>query len=116
MSQELHGLVPDLEDEHVFDHGTTAMVQGEIIDELMPLEGELVEISSSNDLRVELKLNIRSALTIYKNRDKFVFKQIKIIHRDETLSFGDMLKISGIKIKDVNHANQICTLGLTLVS
>lgn len=114
MSEELQGLVPDLE-EGGFDHGSNSVVHLEISGRRDPFYGPLVGFSCSNRLKVELKTTPDKALEIYRNKDAVVFDRIKIIYRNESLSFDGPLKVHKVRVRDVRQKSQVCTLRLSFI-
>jgi len=114
MSEELQGLVPDLEDDVTIDYGTNSVVHCEISNQEKPLYGPLIRFSFQKKLNVELKSTMSKTFEIYRNKDQITFDRIKIIYCNEFLSFDGPFKIKKIEISDVKQQDQICTLRLSL--
>lgn len=107
-------MIPDLE-EGGFDYGTNSVVHFEISGRNDPLYGPLVTFSFHNRLKVELKTTPDKALEICRNKDAVIFDRIKIIYRDESLSFDGPLKVHKVRIHDVKQKQQTCTLRLSFI-
>lgn len=112
MSEELQGLIPDLETGG-FDYGTNSVVQLEISGRGDSLYGPLVAFSFHNRLKVEFKTTPDKALEIHRNKDAVIFDRIKIIYRDESLSFDGPFKAHKIRVHGVKQKQQSCTLRLS---
>lgn len=114
MSEELQGLIPDLEDA-IFDYGAISVVHCEISGQEKAFYGPLVRFSFNERLKVELKTATSIALAVYKNKDWTIFDRIKVIYRDELMSFEGPFRIHKFKIRDVKQQEQICMLRLSFV-
>ena len=115
MSQELQGLIPDLEGDD-FNYGTNSVVHFEIAGRDSPFHGPLVGFSFNDRLKVELRTTPEKALQFCRNKDVVIFDLIKIIYCNESLSFEGPFKIHRAKVHDVKQKDQVCTLRLSFVS
>jgi len=116
MSSELQGLIPDLEDEPVFDHGKLAVVLCQVVGQDKPIKGNLVGVSTYDHPDIELKIDITTALEILKNMADITFENIQVIYLDASVSLGGPFMINGIKVRDVDQSKRDCTLCLKLAT
>ena len=114
MSEELQGLIPELEDDTASEYGSNAVVQFDILDQKIPLRGPLVSVTSSQAMEFEIRSTIEAALAIYKIKNDVIFDKIKIIYHEESLTHEGPFMISDIKIHDIKHSEQICVLKMSL--
>ena len=115
MSSELQGLVPDLEDEIVFDHGTLAVVQCKVIGQEESIVGQLVSVSTHEDNDLEFRIGVRTALEIFKNVADITLEEIQMIYLDASVSLGGPFMIDNVKIREVDQKSQSCVVCLKLV-
>ena len=115
MSSELQGLVPDLEDAPVFDHGNLAVVQCKVTGQDEPVVGQLVSVSTHEDHDLELRIGIRTALEIFKNVADITLEEIQVIYLDASVSLGGPFMINHVKIREVDQNSQSCITCLKLV-
>ena len=116
MSSELQGLVPDLEDESIFAYEQLAVVHCKIVGQDEPIKGNLVGVSTYNHLDIELKIDITTALEIFKNMADITFESIQIIYLETSVSLGGPFMISGVKVRNVDQPKRDCTLCLKLAT
>ena len=116
MSSELQGLVPDLEDESIFGYGQLAVVLCKVLGQDEPIKGNLVGVSTYDNPDIELKIDITTALEIFKNMADITFESIQVIYLETSVSLGGPFMISGVKVRDVDQSKRDCTLCLKLVT
>jgi hypothetical protein len=115
MSSELQGLVPDLEDEPVFDYSNLTVVQCKIAGQDEPVIGQLVSVSTHEDHDLELRVGTRIALEIFKNVADITLEEIRVIYLDASVSLGGPFMINHVKIREVDQKSQSCIACLKLV-
>lgn len=113
MSSELQGLIPELENETSPEYNDSAEVIYKIKDQDEELRSLLMGVSS--DFEFDVLSDLKSALEIFKNRDDIILDNIRIIYQGTTIHLDGPFKLTGVKIKDINHARQFCTLGFKLL-
>ena len=117
MSSELLGLIPDLEDEVASSPiSLTAIIVGVIRGQEAPGTGQLVGISSIDQPTVEMSIDIKTALEMFKNVANITFENIQVIYLETVVSLGGPFTISDIKIHDVNQTKRECILSFKLIS
>ena len=117
MSSELLGLIPDLEDEVASSPiSLTAIIVGVIRGQEAPCTGQLVGISSIDQPTVEMSIDIKTALEMFKNVANITFENIQVIYLETVVSLGGPFTISDIKIRDVNQTKRECILSFKLIS
>lgn len=117
MSSELLGLIPDLEDEVAsLPISLTAVVVGIIKGQEAPLIGQLIGMTSADQPVIELSIDIKTALEMFKNVANITFENIQTIYLETVVSLGGPFTISDIKIHDVNQTKRECILSFKLIS
>jgi hypothetical protein len=116
MSSELQGLVQDLEDESIFGYGQLAVVLCKVVGQDEPIKGNLIGVSAYDHPDIELKIDITTALEIFKNMADITFESIQIIYLETSVSLGGPFMISGVKVCNVDQPKQDCTLCLKLAT
>ena len=117
MSSELLGLIPDLEDEVAsLPISLTAVVVGVIKGQEAPLIGQLIGMTSADQPVIELSIDIKTALEMFKNVANITFENIQTIYLETVVSLGGPFTISDIKIHDVNQTKRECILSFKLIS
>ena len=117
MSSELLGLIPDLEDEVAsLPISLTAVVVGIIEGQEAPLIGQLIGMTSTNQPVIELSIDIKTALEMFKNVANITFENIQAIYLETVVPLGGPFTIRGIKIRDVNQTKRECILSFKLIS
>lgn len=110
MSQELNGMIPDLEDQVA----NFPIIVCKILGKEHEFESRLLSLLVSTPHKVEFVSSIRDALEILKNKTELTFEEIKIIHLETTTSLGGPFVIGDVGLKDIDHIEQKCSLCLEL--
>jgi hypothetical protein len=116
MSEELHGQIPDLDEQYFTLIENLILVRGifETPDGEDYLDGPLVAILSSDNPEVEIKLNLPLALDVVRRKSNLVFKSFNVYHKKVPTVLNGPFTISAAKICDINVNEQYCTLILGL--
>jgi hypothetical protein len=111
MSQELFGIIPDLE-EIQFQNNPIISYKIKGIDSYVSFQ--LKEASVGKNFYMEYFLPLQMSLEITKNYHEVVIEEIKLIYSELTSTLDGPFKICNVRLKMLDSKDQQCLLRLDL--
>jgi len=119
MSDSLKGMIPELEEATKYsDHFVVATLMLEVANEQRTLVGSMHGVSLGEDVKIDLRSTIEDSfffVKLFSEGTQITCKNIQLTLGDHSFDRSNILRVSSVKMIEIDHQNKMCTLALDLI-